>query len=126
MNLGSVKTVTPGIYANLVGNDHPATLSPAHFGCGEYVAWLAYESVQLAREQRAEREERFCPFDGYEPESAPPVYPWVAERMDRLALESELMQDGLRGVELDDAIDLTMFARRFARWAEDGFPLTKG
>lgn len=102
---------------------------PAASGCGDYVSYLEYESGQLGREQTAERKERYTPHDASLPADWKPgaePYPWVLERRERVAVAGELMEQGLRGTELDGAIDLTVFARRFLRWAEEGFPITKG
>lgn len=42
---------------------------------------------------------------------------------ERRKIEDQMKAEGLIGVQLDTAIDLTLFARRFERWAEEGFRL---
>lgn len=46
----------------------PPQMPPAASGNGDWFAWLDYEAGQQAIEERQEREERFCPFDGQLPE----------------------------------------------------------
>lgn len=117
----------------------PSVVLPAEAGCGDYFDFQAYEARQEVKDKRREREERFdmpeysLPADIYSVVDGVVVcrstggkhaeYPWDAVRRERVEIGLELWDQGLRGRERDEAIDLTMFARRFVRWAEDGFPM---
>ena len=125
-----------------VGNDHPAKVPPAAYGCGDPDDLEKYDARETARERRQEREERFTPYDSSLPSDLyavrngsvvcvstggrPPPYPWQLERRERIEIAREAVDDGLRGVDVIRAVDLTAFARRFERWAEEGFQITKG
>lgn len=99
--------------------------------------WLDWESY-YAREDAEKKAERFTPPDSALPAdlysvvngrvrradgSRLPSYPWIGERPERIKIARQAVEEGLRGVEVDMAVDLTLFARRFERWAEEGFPI---
>ena len=118
-----------GQHGNQTEPAAPSRVPPSAHGCGDYPAWLGAESGRMSRDERQVREDRFCPFDGELPDGVGGELvptPWAGERHERVEIAGELMAEGLRGTELDGAIDLTVFARRFVRWAEDGFPMEIG
>ena len=115
-----------GRHGNETEPPSPTITTPAEAGCGDYVRWLGYESRQLGKEEQHVREERFTPHDCSVPDGTEiRMYPtpWAAEFYERREIAGELVRQGLRGNDVAVAIDLTMFARRFVRWAEEGFPM---
>lgn len=78
---------------------------------------------QYDREDRWEREDRWLPewFDPNEQLPQRTQTPWEIDRAERVEIAGECVRQGLRGLDVDRAIDLTLFARRVVRWAEEGF-----
>lgn len=100
----------------------------------------ARESAAKTDEERLEREGRFTPYDNSLPADLYRVdergrafhldgTPWGqgrqyrAERYERIRIANLAVDAGLRGVEVDEAVDLTLFAQSFERWVESGCPL---
>lgn len=103
-------------------------------------AWLDWDGY-YAREEAAQEAGRFTPFDSALPAdlysvvdgavrradgSRLPPYPWIGDRAERIRIARQAIAEGLQGIEVDKAVDLTMFARAFERWAEEVFPTGKG
>lgn len=99
--------------------------------------WLDWDAY-YAREEDEQKAERFTPCDSALPadlysvvngsvrraDGSPiPQYPWLGDREERMRIARQAVAEGLRGVEVDRAVDLTLFARGFERWAEEGFPV---
>lgn len=93
----------PGVHANLVG------AAP-----GPPTPWLDWDGV-IEAEDRQARFDRVTPYDASVPEGTPlgmvPT-PWGLERAERVAIAGEMVRRGLRGADVDDAIDREIYRRR--------------
>lgn len=102
-------------------------------GIGDYCEWLENEAADANAEALRERQERFegreatlpavepvTPAE--EPERTPVADAWY----DRWAIDMRLRDQGANDDEIQEAINCTMFARRFEGWIADGAQQRKG
>lgn len=121
--------INPGLRGN-----SPAT------GNGDYREWIEYEAEQANREAERERNERFAPFQTWEPVDEPPAeqepepdyeLSWMDRWRIAIAVDDEVKrQPGETWQQhlgrQTEAAHCTAFAEAFRRWVDAGCPIKKG